>query len=96
MLTSAAAGWPPSSTTNRSPWVVVRFKVLYDTPNVKVQAYDVATNKPPTGAYRAPGGPQMFFAVEAQNHDRQIAADSVRPESGLGQPVERQNVRSGT
>ena len=50
----------------RAAWVVVRFKGLYDTPNIKVQAYDVATNKPPTGAYRAPGGPQMFFAVEAQ------------------------------
>jgi xanthine dehydrogenase molybdenum-binding subunit len=57
----------------RAAWVVVRFKGLYDTPNVKVQAYDVATNKPPTGAYRAPGGPQMFFAVEAQMN--RIAAD---------------------
>jgi xanthine dehydrogenase molybdenum-binding subunit len=50
----------------RAAWVVVRFKGFYDTPNIKVQSYDVITNKPPTGAYRAPGGPQMFFAVEAQ------------------------------
>lgn len=43
-----------------------RVKGVYDIPNVEFHGYDVATNKPPTGAYRAPGGPQASFASEAQ------------------------------
>ncbi len=37
----------------------------YDTPNGRVDAYDVVVNKPKSGAYRAPGGPQAVFAVES-------------------------------
>ncbi len=37
---------------------------LYQTPNLKLEGYDVATNKPRTEAYRAPGGIQSFFAFE--------------------------------
>src|SRR5206468_2074159 len=47
-------------------WATIRIKGVYDIPNIKAQGYDVATNKPPTGAYRAPGGPQASFASEAQ------------------------------
>jgi CO/xanthine dehydrogenase Mo-binding subunit len=43
-----------------------RVRGVYDIPNIEIHAYDVATNKPPTGAYRAPGGPQASFASEAQ------------------------------
>ena len=41
----------------------------YRIPNFKVDGYDVVTNKPPVGAYRAPGAPQAAFAVE-QHMDR--------------------------
>jgi CO/xanthine dehydrogenase Mo-binding subunit len=43
-----------------------RVRGVYDIPNFEFHAYDVATNKPPTGAYRAPGAPQASFASEAQ------------------------------
>ena len=37
----------------------------YRIPNVTVTAYDVLTNKTPVGAYRAPGAPQAYFALES-------------------------------
>ena len=36
----------------------------YDLEHVKVIGYDVVTNRPKAGAYRAPGGPMSAFAVE--------------------------------
>ncbi|MBK50534.1 MAG: oxidoreductase [Chloroflexi bacterium] len=36
----------------------------YDIPNLKLNGYDVVTNKPKTGAYRAPGTPNSALAVE--------------------------------
>jgi xanthine dehydrogenase molybdenum-binding subunit len=36
----------------------------YDTPNGKVDGYDVVVNKPKTAAYRAPGAPNAAFAAE--------------------------------
>lgn len=47
-------------------WATGAFAKLYNIPNVKWNAYEVATNTPPTGAYRAPGFPQILFAGEAQ------------------------------
>jgi len=47
-------------------WATARIRGVYDIPNVEYHGYDVVTNKPPTGAYRAPGGPQCSFASEAQ------------------------------
>lgn len=47
-------------------WATGAFAGLYDVPNVKWDAYEVATNTPPTGAYRAPGFPQIIFAGETQ------------------------------
>ena len=38
----------------------------YRVPNVKVDAYAVATNKVPCGAYRGFGSPQTLFAAESQ------------------------------
>jgi CO/xanthine dehydrogenase Mo-binding subunit len=36
----------------------------YRIPNFDVQGYDVSTNKTPVDAYRAPGAPQAYFALE--------------------------------
>ncbi|MDW8029299.1 MAG: xanthine dehydrogenase family protein molybdopterin-binding subunit [Armatimonadota bacterium] len=47
-------------------WATGAFSRVYKIPNVKWDAYEVATNTPPTGAYRAPGFPQVLFAGEAQ------------------------------
>lgn len=38
----------------------------YPVPNLKLEGYDVVTNKPRVNAYRAPGGPPAAFAVEGQ------------------------------
>ncbi len=38
----------------------------YRIPNVDLYACTVLTNQPPCGAYRAPGSPQVIFAVESQ------------------------------
>lgn len=47
-------------------WATGAFARLYKIPNVKWDAYEVATNTPPTGAYRAPGFPQIILAGETQ------------------------------
>ncbi|HUG13414.1 MAG TPA: xanthine dehydrogenase family protein molybdopterin-binding subunit [Thermomicrobiales bacterium] len=36
----------------------------YQTDNLSITGYEVLTNKPGTGAYRAPGAPQATFAIE--------------------------------
>ena len=36
----------------------------YDIPDAQIDAYDVVVNKPRSGAYRAPGLPQVSFAAE--------------------------------
>src|SRR5579884_2902669 len=38
----------------------------YRFPNLQIDAYEVLTNKPGAGAYRAPGAPQACFAIEGQ------------------------------
>lgn len=38
----------------------------YKTPNLEIESLEVLTNKPPNGAYRAPGAPQASFAIESQ------------------------------
>ncbi len=43
-----------------------RVKGVYKIEHFKLDAYDVNTNKPAPGAYRAPGAPQATFAGEAQ------------------------------
>jgi len=37
----------------------------YRLPNFELQGYEVATNKTPVDAYRAPGAPQAYFALES-------------------------------
>ena len=41
----------------------------YKFPNLKIDCYEVITNKPPAGAYRAPGAPQATFAIESNMDD---------------------------
>jgi len=36
----------------------------YRVPNLRVDGFEVLTHKTPTGAYRAPGAPQAYFALE--------------------------------
>jgi CO/xanthine dehydrogenase Mo-binding subunit len=42
----------------------VLFNSAYVVPNMAYTAYEVATHKTPTDAYRAPGGTQAFFVLE--------------------------------
>ncbi len=37
----------------------------YKVPHMDVQGFEVLTNTTPTGAYRAPGAPQAYFALES-------------------------------
>jgi CO/xanthine dehydrogenase Mo-binding subunit len=41
------------------------FAGIYRCPNLDIRCEMVQTNKPGTGAYRAPAGPQAFFALES-------------------------------
>ena len=40
------------------------FRAAYDVPNSRIDAHDVVVNKPKSAAYRAPGSPQVCFAIE--------------------------------
>ncbi|MEM7346220.1 MAG: xanthine dehydrogenase family protein molybdopterin-binding subunit, partial [Chloroflexota bacterium] len=42
---------------------------LYKCENTHLDVYEVNTNKPPIGAYRAPGAPQASFAMESNMDD---------------------------
>ena len=42
---------------------------IYRTANLKIDAYDVLTNKPHVGSYRAPGGTPTAFALESVMDD---------------------------
>jgi CO/xanthine dehydrogenase Mo-binding subunit len=52
----------------------------YRIPNFDLVGYEVATNKTPVDAYRAPGGPQAYFALES-------AMDELAIELGMD-PIE--------
>jgi CO/xanthine dehydrogenase Mo-binding subunit len=52
----------------------------YRVPNFDLRGYEVATNKTPTDAYRAPGAPQAYFALES-------AMDELALEIGMD-PIE--------
>ena len=41
----------------------------YRFPNLDIRGYEVLTNKPGVGAYRAPGAPQASFAIESHMDD---------------------------
>ncbi len=56
------------------------FAGIYRCPNVDIRCDVVRTNKPGTGAYRAPSGPQAFFALEATAQElcQQLGVDPLR------------------
>jgi CO/xanthine dehydrogenase Mo-binding subunit len=66
ILARQAMGLWDVGTQGNGSWATGRVRGVYDIPNIEVHGYDVVTNKPPTGAYRAPGAPQASFASEAQ------------------------------
>ena len=45
------------------------FASIYRCPHIDVRCYVITTNKPGTGAYRAPAGPQAYFAIESTVQD---------------------------
>ena len=51
----------------------------YKFPNLEIDCYEVITNKPQTGAYRAPGSPQATFAIEGNMDDmaRELGLDAL-------------------
>jgi len=51
----------------------------YRIPHLDIESVEVLTNKPPVGAYRAPGAPQATFAIESQMDEmaRQLGLDPV-------------------
>ena len=46
-------------------WGAMSAFACYDLAHVKVQGYDVVTNRPKAAAYRAPGSPMSAYAVES-------------------------------
>ncbi len=56
------------------------FSGIYRCPNIDVLCDVVQTNKPGTGAYRAPSGPQAYFAMEStvQELCQQIGMDPIQ------------------
>ncbi len=56
------------------------FAAAYRCPNIDIRSYVVQTNKPGTGAYRAPAGPQAYFALETavQELCQQLGVDPLQ------------------
>lgn len=53
---------------------------IYRCPNMDIRCDSVQTNKPGTGAYRAPAGPQAYFAMEStvQELCQQLGMDPIQ------------------
>jgi CO/xanthine dehydrogenase Mo-binding subunit len=56
------------------------FSGIYRCPNLDIHCDVVQTNKPGTGAYRAPAGPQAYFAMESTVHElcQQLGMDPIQ------------------
>ncbi len=56
------------------------FAGIYRCPNLDIRCDVVQTNKPGTGAYRAPAGPQAYFALESTVQDlcEQLEMDALQ------------------
>jgi CO/xanthine dehydrogenase Mo-binding subunit len=52
---------------------------FYRFPSLRIRGYTVVTNTMPSGAYRAPGGPQTMFALESTMDDlaRELKIDPI-------------------
>ena len=59
--------------------VTVLIGGYYHCENVQIDVYEVLTNKPQAGAYRAPGAPQATFALESSIDDmaRELGIDPI-------------------
>jgi xanthine dehydrogenase molybdenum-binding subunit len=66
ILARQAIGYWDIGQQGRGAWRNDRIRGVYDFPNLESHGYDVITNKPLAGAYRAPCGPQVAFASESQ------------------------------
>ena len=51
----------------------------YKTDNLHVDAFEVITNKPGVGAYRAPGAPQATFAIEQAVDELAVQSSDIDP-----------------
>ena len=66
---------------------------FYRFPSLRIRGYTVVTNTMPSGAYRAPGGPQTMFSVESTMDDlaRELGMDPIelrlKNASGEGDPM---------
>lgn len=59
-----------------SPSLVMQASAaLYQCPNLKLEGFDIVTNKPRTEAYRGPGGIQAAFAMEQAMDDLCLRLD---------------------
>src|SRR6266851_785924 len=56
------------------------FASIYRCPNLDIRCDTVQTNKPGSGAYRAPAGPQVYFALEStvQELCQQLGMDALQ------------------
>ncbi|MBI4320779.1 MAG: molybdopterin-dependent oxidoreductase [Chloroflexi bacterium] len=63
------AGAYTTHTTSFARPYVGFWLAMYKCPNIRIDAYSVHTNTPPSGAYRGYGNPQAVFAVESQVDD---------------------------
>jgi CO/xanthine dehydrogenase Mo-binding subunit len=66
ILARQAVGYWDIGQQGRGAWRTDRIRGVYDIPHLETHGYDVITNKPLAGAYRAPCGPQVALASEAQ------------------------------
>jgi xanthine dehydrogenase molybdenum-binding subunit len=66
ILARQAIGYWDIGQQGRGAWRTDRIRGVYDFPNLETHGYDVVTNKPLAGPYRAPCGPQVAFASESQ------------------------------
>ena len=66
ILARQAIGYWDIGQQGRGAWRTDRIRAVYDFPTSETHGYDVITNKPLAGAYRAPCGPQVAFASESQ------------------------------
>ncbi|HYB01633.1 MAG TPA: xanthine dehydrogenase family protein molybdopterin-binding subunit [Ktedonobacteraceae bacterium] len=73
------------------------FAGIYRCPNIDIHCDVVQTNKPGTGAYRAPAGPQAYFAMEStvQELCQQLDMDQIQFRQINALKEGDPNIRSG-
>ena len=83
----------PSRARRCSPACMCAF-ATYDIPNVKIDGYDVVSNRPKIAAYRAPGAPISTYAVESVvDETRRASSASTRSSCGSRTPPRKARSR---